>query len=306
VKWADAWRDRVPRCGRAAALAAALAATFAAAGCQSAAAGYGHGGGSGSPAGAASPAAPSPAPGGGQVKLAYRYMTDLHNAAQAARYGYNLVDLGPYRSSIDALPAGERALVWIGNYSHATCSFTMPDASVRSALSQLAGDPKVAGYYIADDADYALPADGGHCPDVVAQLTARSRLVHQLAPGTFTYEVVSEPGNYAAFAHATDVMGADPYPCLRGRPCNWRLIPADIAALNAAHVPRYWAVLQAFGYRQWRFPTPAELARMISQWQRSRWQGEQTFTWDWRGSSLAQHPGLLAVLRNLNAGNPQS
>ena len=93
-----------------------------------------------------------------------------------------------------------------------------------------------------------------------------SRLVHQLAPGTFTYEVVTEPGNFAAFAHATDIMGADPYPCLDGHPCDWAQIPAYIAALNAAHVPRYWAVLQAFSYGQWRSPTAAELARMIGQW----------------------------------------
>src|SRR5579875_994991 len=130
--------------------------------------------GSQGPAGS-NPAAGSgspPAQGGGQARPRYRYITDLSNGATARRYGYNLVDLGPYRSVIDALPAGERALVWIGNYSHATCSFTIPDAKVRADLAPRAGDPKVAGYYIDDEADYALPADGGHCPDVVAQVTA--------------------------------------------------------------------------------------------------------------------------------------
>jgi hypothetical protein len=235
--------------------------------------------------------------------LTYRYMTDLGNGAVDRDYGYNLVDLGPYRATIDALPAGERALVWIGNYSLARCAFDMSDASVRHALSTLAGDPKVAGYYLADEADDALPAYGGHCPHVVTQITQRSRLVHQLAPGTFTYEVVTEPGNFAAFAHATDVMGADPYPCLRGRPCDWAEIPAYIAALNAAHVPRYWGLLQAFSYGKWRAPTAAELARMIGQWEQSRWQGEQTFSWNYLGWSLASHPGLLVVLKSLNAGN---
>ena len=218
-------------------------------------------------------------------------------------YGYNLVDLGPYRTAIDALPAGERALVWIGNYSAASCAFDISDASVRQALGGLAGDPKVAGYYLADEADDALPAYGGHCPHVATQVTQRSRLIHQLAPGAFTYEVVTEPGNFAAFARATDVMGADPYPCLRGRPCDWAQIPAYIAALNAAHVPRYWALLQAFSYGKWRAPTAAELARMIGQWEQSRWQGEQTFSWSYLGWSLASHPDLLAVLKSLNAGN---
>jgi hypothetical protein len=235
--------------------------------------------------------------------LTYRYLTDLGNGTMDRGYGYNLVDLGPYRAAIDALPAGERALVWIGNYSKARCTFDMSDASVRQALTTLAGDPKVAGYYLADEADDALPAYGGHCPHVATQVTQRSRLVHQLAPGTFTYEVVTEPGNFFAFAHATDVMGADPYPCLRGRACDWAKIPAYIAALNAAHVPRYWALLQAFGYAKWRAPTAAELARMIGQWAHSRWQGEQTFSWSYLSWSLKSHPELLAVLKSLNAGN---
>jgi hypothetical protein len=232
--------------------------------------------------------------------LRYRYLTNLSDGAVDRNYGYNLVDLGPDRAAVDGLPAGERALVWIGSYSLANCAFEMPDASVRQALAGLAGDPKVAGYYLADEPDDALPAYGGHCPDVVAQLTQRSRLVHQLAPGAFTYEVVTEPGNFAAFAHATDVMGADPYPCLRGRPCDWAEIPAYIAALNAAHVPRYWASLQVFGYGRWRAPTAAELARMVGQWEHSRWQGEQTFAWSYLGWSLASHPSLLAVLKSLN------
>ena len=234
--------------------------------------------------------------------LGYRYLTDLQDGAVDRTYGYNLVDLGPYRALIDALPPGQRALVWIGGYSLADCAFDMSDASVRQALAGLARDPKVAGYYLADEADDALPAYGGHCPDVAAQITQRSRLIHQLAPGVFTYEVVTEPGNFAVFAHATDVMGADPYPCLRGRPCDWTQIPAYIAALNAAHVPRYWALLQAFSYGKWRMPTAAELTRMIGQWERSRWQGEQTFAWSYQGWSLASHPSLLAVLKSLNLG----
>jgi hypothetical protein len=237
------------------------------------------------------------------TQLTYRYLTDLGNGAMDRDYGYNLVDLGPYRAAIDALPAGERALVWIGNYSKDRCAFDLPDATVRQTLTTLAGDPKVAGYYLADEADDAVPTYGGHCPNVAAQVTQRSLLVHQLAPGAFTYEVVTEPGNFAAFAHATDVMGADPYPCLRGRACDWTEIPAYIAALNAAQVPRYWALLQAFGYGKWRAPTAAELARMIGQWAHSRWQGEQTFSWSYLNWSLKSHPDLLAVLKSLNAGN---
>jgi hypothetical protein len=234
------------------------------------------------------------------VRLRYRYMTDTSDGQRTAPYGYNLVDVGPYRSIIDALPAGQRALVWIGDYDKATCSFERSDASLRQAVAGLAGDPKVAGYYIADEPDDALPAYGGRCPDVAAQVTARSRLVHELAPGAFTYEVVTEPGNFAAFAKATDVLGADPYPCRTAHPCDWTMIPRYIAALTAAHVARYWGVLQAFTQPPWRYPTPAELRKMITQWQRSRWEGEQTFAWDFGGYSLTSQPGLLSVLGALN------
>jgi hypothetical protein len=253
----------------------------------------------------ASSAAPAPAPSASSAppaQLSYRYLTDLHSGAQARRYGFNLVDLGPYRSLIDALPAGERALVWLGGYSRADCAFVTTDARVSQQLRALAGDPKVAGYYIDDEADDGLPVNKGHCPDVVAQVEARSRLVHRLAPGVFTYEVVAEPGDYAAFARATDVLGAAVYPCLRNRPCDWSKIPGYIADLDAARVPRYWGVLQAFGAGKWRAPTPGELRLMIGQWERSRWQGEQVFSWAWDGWSLASQPALLAVLGAANTG----
>lgn len=240
------------------------------------------------------PGSPAAAP------LRYRYLTDASSGTRAQHYGFNLVDIGPYRPLIDALPAGERAMVWLGGYSPASCSFVTTDAKVRAQLLALRGDPKVAGYYLADHADDALPRYGGHCPNVAAQITARGRLVHSLAPGPFTYELVAEPGNYAAFAHATDVLGADPYPCQVGRPCDWSEIPRYIAALDAAHVARYWGVLQAFSYQKWRSPTPSELALMIRQWRQSRWEGEQVFSWAWRGWFLSGHPGLLAVLRSYN------
>jgi len=265
---------------------------------------------------AAAPSAPPPPPISGApapppisaapAQLPYRYLTDLASGTQARQYGFNLVDLGPYRSLIDALPAGERALVWLGGYSSVGCAFVTTDARIRQEVSALARDPKVAGYYIDDEADDALPANGGHCPDVVAQIEARDRLVRLLAPATFTYEVVAEPRDYAAFARATDVLGATAYPCLTGHPCDWSKIPRYIADLDAAHVARYWGLLQAFGQGKWSAPTPSELRFMIGQWQRSRWQGEQVFAWDWAGWSLASHPALLAVLSAANTARAPS
>lgn len=295
-------RGRAVRYGRAVTAAAALAGVLAAAACS------GPDPAASQPAGGRSPAQAGSAAYARHPRttVQYRYMTDLPDGATAARYGYNLADVGPYPSLIDALPSGMRALVWIGDYSHDTCSFSRSDPDVRAAVSGVANDPKVAGFYIEDEADYALPADGGHCPDVVAQVTARAALVHGLAPSKFTYQVVSDPNNYAAFAHATDVMGVTGFPCQVGSGCDWNMIPSRIAALDAAHVAHYWAVLDAFGAEQWRWPTPAELTRMIWQWQQSRWEGQQTFAWTWRGSVLSSQPGILDVLDRLNTGRLQT
>jgi hypothetical protein len=235
---------------------------------------------------------------------AYRYMTDAADGAATAPYGYNLVDLSPDKSAIDALSPGQRALVWLGGYDTGSCRFSTTDATLTGQLAPLAGDGKVAGFYVADEPDDGLPASGGHCPDVASQVTARDQLVHRLAPGPFTYEVVTEPTDFAAFAHATDVLGADPYPCRVGRACDMSLIPRYVAALHAAHVTRFWGVLQAFSAEGWRYPTAGELRQMIAQWAGSGWQGEQTFAWRYAGRSLSDHPDLLGVLRSLNQGTP--
>ena len=255
---------------------------------------------------AAPPTPPSAPPPRAPAQLPYRYLTDLSSGTQARQYGFNLVDLGPYRSLIDALPPGERALVWLGGYSRAGCVFVTPDARIRREVLALARDPKVAGYYIDDEADDALPANGGHCPDVVAQIEARDRLVHLLAPGTFTYEVVAEPGDFAAFARATDVLGAAAVP-LSNRP-SLRLVEDPQVHRRPRRRPRgqVLGLLQAFGQGKWNAPTPSELRIMIGQWQRSRWQGEQVFAWDWAGWSLASHPALLAVLGAANTARAPS
>ncbi|MGI8446606.1 MAG: hypothetical protein ACR2MP_05350 [Streptosporangiaceae bacterium] len=43
---------------------------------------------------------------------------------------------------------------------------------------------------------------------------------------------------------------------------------------------------------------------MIRQWERSDWQGEQTFSWNYAGHDLARQRGLLAILKDLNLGTP--
>ena len=245
------------------------------------------------------PSSSTAAPAAGAGALQARYMTNLADGAINARYGFNLADVGADRTTIDGLPAGVRALVWVGDYDKTACGWEISDAKLATLLRPLDGDPKVAGFYIADEADDAMPPFG-KCPDTPGQVRSRSALVHSLVPAAFTYEVVTEPANFAALATATDMMGADPYPCLVDKPCDMTMVPRYVAALEAAKVPRYWGVLQGFSDPTRRLPTPAELQATIDQWRQSRWVGAQVFAWTYAGSKLADQGDLLAVFHHFN------
>jgi hypothetical protein len=213
-------------------------------------------------------------------------------------YGYGLVDATP--GQLFMVSAGQRALVWLGGYDNARCRWETDDAGVREAFAggELARSGKVAGYFIADE-----PNSAGGCPAAAGQVRARAALVRKLDsnPAHFTLVNVDDPHQFAAFRNSADVMATDPYPCHVGKACDWSQIPSYVGQLRAAGVVRYMGMLQAFSGGDWRWPTAAELTRMIGQWQQSEWIGELTFSWSYAGNKLADHPELLAVLRRLNA-----
>ena len=74
-----------------------------------------------------------------------------------------------------------------------------------------------------------------------------------------------------------------------------------IAAADAAGLP-YWGVAQAFDDANWRWPTPAEEGRMLTQWALSKQRGYMAFAWTWQGNDLTSRPRLLRVLRLYNKG----
>jgi hypothetical protein len=223
-------------------------------------------------------------------------------SADTLQYGFRVVDVTP--GEIGAVRPEQQALVWLGGYDNTRCDWVWSDAQVVTSFAQygLAHSPRTSGYFLADE-----PNTAGNCPATPAQLRARSRLVRSLDPdlGHFTFADIDDPAQFRAFGDAVDVIGTDPYPCQVGKPCDWSLIPAYIAALRAAGVTRYLAFLQAFGADKWRWPSAGELENMIAQWQRSNWSGEIAFSWTYGGSQLIDHPDLLAVLARLN-GTPQA
>jgi hypothetical protein len=224
-------------------------------------------------------------------------------ATKVAANGWNLVDVGS-KWDADRVPAGARGLVWVGDYDNEKCAWEISDAALKAKVGAMAGDAKVAGFFFSDEADPFA------CPAAPAEHRARSALLHRLAPGTFTVMVSdSNRGQQSLdqiprWAGAADYIGLNPYPCYRGKPCNYGWIQTIIRAANQAHL-RYWGVVQAFADSEWRWPTPAEEQHMLSQWARSRQKGYMTFAWTWAGKTLTGRPRLLAVLRGFNRGAPQ-
>ena len=241
----------------------------------------------------------------GSASPPYRYVYDHDRSPSGydriVASGFNLVDVGPYASSLDALtPLKAKGLVWLGDYDNTTCSWERSDSTIRSQVAGVKGHPNVAGYFISDEPQLNA------CPDAPAQHKARSALVKSLDPGRFTITVLDSnnpdsTSTYAAWRGTSDYQGLDPYPCRPGRPCDFAMIDRHIAAADAAGL-RYWAVVQAFADSDWRWPTPDEESTMLRHWAASHWQGYAAFAWQWAGNSLDDQPGLVRALATFNSG----
>lgn len=219
----------------------------------------------------------------------------------AAGDGFTAVDATP--SQLVRVPPGQRALIWLGGYDNGTCTWGENDDQVRYEFARyaLATDARVLGYFLADE-----PNTDGRCPGASTQVRNRAALVRSLDPNPrhITLANIDDPTQFAAFRDAVDVLATDPYPCVAGGGCDWSLIPSYIARLHAAGVVHYMGMLQAFSGEEWRWPTAAELQRMIEQWRASDWCGALTFSWSYQGGRLVDHPDLLAVLRGFNTRPP--
>lgn len=238
---------------------------------------------------------------GGSPSIALRYVFS-HDSSPSGfdievETGFNVLDEGPDPSVLGTLLAGTKALVWLGNYNNSTCDWDQSDDAVRAEVTAIAGNPEVAGYYIADEPHV------WDCPNAPAQVKARSDLVKSLDPGPPTFVAIEPhdgPNPYAPYVGKADVLGVERYPCTQVDGCVLSRIDAQITLAEQAHIPHYWALIQAFGDNYYRLPTVDELHAEFQHWRASRMEGYLVFAWNWSGGKLERHADLLQALRDEN------
>jgi hypothetical protein len=232
--------------------------------------------------------------------LRYRFTYGNGTAAiTTGSYGWNLADVGG-KSAADALPAGMKGLVWVGDYDNSTCNWQMSDATLTTKVKSMVGDPHVFGYFFSDE-PYAEK-----CPSAPAQHAARNALIKSIDPTATTVIVLNANGSAhrATFplwktpTHA-DFIGIDPYPFVKGKANDWSLVTKSVQAADTAGF-RYWFVVQSFENYEYRFPTAAELQTLLGMMGQSRAEGLMTFAWKYAGFCLCDHPDLLAVWNTYN------
>jgi hypothetical protein len=206
-----------------------------------------------------------------------------------AATGFNTVMTGPYPEQLGNVAAeGMKGVVWLGNFiNRPTCGFEKDDDTVARLLKVIAGSPVIAAYFLGDEPHVT------ECPQAPALFKQRTALVHSLDPGSQTFTVIQAYENgvahdYRPWAGAVDIIGFDVYPCVRSSSmCNFSSIDAAIAAIKAAGIRRYWAILQDFQDCYYRLPTPAEIAAQFDRWARSDMAGYFVFSWNYRPANTA-------------------
>jgi hypothetical protein len=213
--------------------------------------------------------------------------------ATAASLGFNLFDIGPTKASIDALPNGVRAVVWVGNLDNAPIGSACPApgltfAQFQAVVDNLKNDPKVFAYYLSDEPHPAV------CPNAASDIMARADYIHANAPNQKSFIVVLDGSNvcsgtlgceYDALKPANthvDYIGLDPYPChyaadgVTAVPCDISAITSKVQLAISKGIPASSIVptFQTFGQAgridgktiYYRMPTTTEMTDMFTAW----------------------------------------
>ena len=242
--------------------------------------------------------------------------------------GYTLMDTGSDPELVNALPAGVRALVWMGSLDNSDCGNPGYNFSAfTKAVDRLVGNPKVFGYFLADEPHPKV------CPTTAADLRQRADYIHAHDPTHYSFVVVLDGSNqcngsygceFAALGPAkthVDLIGLDPYPCNTSNAktgCEYSKIKSTVqnAKKNGIPASAIVPVFQAFGQscaasNYYRMPTAAEMTKMLSTWHSlaPKPAFDYTYTWGRQGSACPTlvdangaggYPDLQAVMLKHN------
>ncbi|MEV4254843.1 hypothetical protein AB0J52_16960 [Spirillospora sp. NPDC049652] len=188
--------------------------------------------------------------------------------------GFDLVDAQPDDATLARIPAGMRAMLWVGNF---TCDdFSLSFEAFAAAVRRYGHDPRVYGWYLSDE------PNPGRCPKVLTEIRRRADLVKAQAPGQIAFVSLTDwPMRDATPAKLNvDVIGLDPYPCQGGASpradCDLGAIDRMVRLADQAGIPRgsVAPVLQTFGQgcsdgdKQYWMPTGAQFRALLARWDR--------------------------------------
>jgi len=269
--------------------------------------------------------------------------------AELVALGFNLIDVTGSKTNpastlatVNALPDGTQALVWLGNLGNAPKGQNCPDpgfsdAEFQAQVDILANNAKVFGYNLSDEPHPSV------CPDAANTLRERSDYVHVHTAGQLTYITVLDGSNmcpdgegceYHAFRPEVthiDLIGLDPYPChfnSLGQPvaCDPSVISQRVQSAVANGIPTaaIVPVFEAFGQEgrldgksiYYRTPTETEFQDMLDLWYSLVSNPVFDFTYTWgiqctenncpAPQSLKNHPELQSLIKQHNLISPVS
>jgi hypothetical protein len=163
-------------------------------------------------------------------------------------------------------------MVWMGDGSCADLSRSFP--RFTAAVRRLGTDPRVYGWYFADE------PDPSQCRGIAAELRKRADYLHRHAPRQRSFALLAGWSLEAFRPSVThlDLVGLGPYPCRIGNArCDLDVIDRTYRRARRVGIrPSMMVpVIQAFGQtcttgraRNWRLPDPAELHAVLRRWGR--------------------------------------
>jgi hypothetical protein len=225
------------------------------------------------------------------------------------QYGFNLADVSSV-SDLSMLPAGDKALVYLGMGDGVTTAFI-------NAVTPFIGDSRVFAFYLVDEPD---PTGRWHPLVLASNLKAESDWIHTNDPGAKTFIVLMNLGDdtnptyqnsYNTANTDIDYFGLDPYPVqTQFNGADYNIIPAAVSAAEAWGITlnQIIPVYQAFGgggYSSWILPTASQAQQILATWASVVPNPAFDYTYSWgiqnNDSALVNTPALQSVFAAHNA-----